>query len=286
MPKKVLDETQTEVVAPEDSVANEEDEDIDEMNPDLEDEEEEDTDEDEDGEEVDEEDLEDDEADQKPKPAKEEPQKPAQSPEENAKYAAARRASEKKEQDTRRRLDTFLQANGYSSYEDFINSNGLSAEEEQGLREEARKMGYDADAYVETHIDEKYVKTLRKKDEATRLKEEVEKARRDRIQSDLESFTKNYPTVNVTELVKDPNFAKFAKGKTETQSLLEIYNDYVDLFGAIRQKSAEKIVSKQQRSTGSGGSSNVTLSARQRTIMNDWNKRYPSMPMKPEDFAD
>lgn len=43
---------------------------------------------------------------------------------------------------------------------------------------------------------------------------------------------------------------KFAKGKTSTQSLTEIYGDYVDLFGEIQNETVQKTVSKKKGQPG------------------------------------
>lgn len=225
--EKVLDETQKEVVAPEEATEEE----VDEMS----DAELEEEDEEEDEEEVEDEELDEDPAEE-PKPEEEPLPKPAQSPEENAKYAAARRQSEAKERETRKQLDALLRATGYDSYEDYMNSNGLTKEEEDKLRADAERLGYDEKEFIENYLDEKYAKILRKKDEAARLKAEADKAQQERVQADLEAFQKNYPSTNVQTLLADAKFAKFAKGKTATQSLMEIYEDYVDLFGEIRQE--------------------------------------------------
>lgn len=287
--KKALDEAQDEVVAQEES---DDEEDIldGKENPEEDDEEgdeegspeNEDNDDGEDAEdEEDNDDLSDEDVEgESPKKLS----KPAQTPEENARYAAARREAEKKEEEMRKKLNNLLQANGYDTYDDFINSSGLTDDERADLEKEAKAYGYNVDEYIDEYLDKKFAKVMRKKDEATRLKAEADKIQQERVKTDLDNFSKNYPSVNVTELLKDAKFMKFAKGKTSTQSLTEIYGDYVDLFGEIQNETVQKTVSKKERSTGSGSSSSVTLNSRQQKMLKEWNARHPENPLKPEDF--
>ena len=291
--KKVLDETQEEVVAPEKSEieAEAEEESVEleaeaeaedgEPVPDDEDSEEPDDEEDD----VDGEEISDAEVKTEPEPSEEDKlPKPVQSPEDNARYAAARKTAEAEERELRKKLNNLLQASGYDSYDAFMKSNGLPVEEERMFREEAKVLGYNEDDFISNKLDERYVGILRKKDEAERLKNEADKLQGDRIQGDFEQFSKNYPNINVNQLLADQKFAKFCKGKTNSQNLSEIYADYIDIFGGIRQETAQKIVSKAQRSTGSGASTGAGISDRQRNMRTEWNKRHPDNPMKPEDF--
>lgn len=157
------------------------------------------------------------------------------------------------------------------------------------LEAQAKETGKDPELMKE-------IKTL--KDEIRELKGERQaqkQAEQQRATADaawfkqLQEFEEAYPDVDLDKLNSNERFLKFIKGKL--LPLKEVYEDFVELIGDTAAETMAKAKSKEARSTSSGKSAKTSdghtygLTEAQKREVDEWNKRYPKMPMSYREYA-
>jgi hypothetical protein len=132
----------------------------------------------------------------------------------------------------------------------------------------------------------KAIAKSKKDDEADRLKAQAEKAWND----NLKDFKEKHPDVDIEKLDKDPKFLKFTKGKGGMLS--DIYDDFLEFIGDAQKDFAEKVKLNSDRSTSSGrdkGSADggtYGLSDDEKSLVDDYNRRYPKAKMTYKEFSE
>lgn len=106
-----------------------------------------------------------------------------------------------------------------------------------------------------------YPKALRAKRKA---QEDAAKQEETRVR-EVSEFTENFPDVNLTELLSDPAFGKFAGKRVQHESLTNVYRDYLSFVGEVKADTEKKAQVKARQAaakakstpgslTGNGGS--------------------------------
>jgi glutamyl/glutaminyl-tRNA synthetase len=95
-------------------------------------------------------------------------------------------------------------------------------------------------------------KIKKEAEEAARKEAELKEAEKAEFERMTEEFNAKYPDVNIEALANNPKFFKFAQRSNPNLSLMEIYEDYVELVGSAEAEALKKYQSKANRSTNSG----------------------------------
>lgn len=107
-----------------------------------------------------------------------------------------------------------------------------------------------------------YHKALREKRKA---QADAEKQEETRVK-EVSEFVESFPDVNLTELLSDPAFGKFAGKRVQHESLTNVYRDYLSFMGEVKADTEKKAQVKARQAaakakstpgslTGNGGSS-------------------------------
>lgn len=84
------------------------------------------------------------------------------------------------------------------------------------------------------------------KQEETRVKE-------------VSEFVENFPDVNLTELLSDPAFGKFAGKRVQHESLTSVYRDYLSFMGDVKADSEKRVQVKARLAAAKAKSSPGSL---------------------------
>lgn len=268
--QKALDEAQKEVVVPEEEEAEEVEEiqeeeseaiELDDIS------EEEDSFEEQDGEE-----------EEEPDEAEaEEPAKPAQTPEENAQWAQRRREAEQKAKEKTDKLNKILKPYGVETLAELDEQTNANIDPKtlERLKNEALEKGYDEEDYIDRYAMKKKVNMLLAQKEAEKAERERAQALAEKTRLDIEEFAAVYPKDDFGKLLKDEDFIEFADGKWATNSPTQLYARYRKFKGIDKAAELQKAVSRAERTTGSGKSPTIMLSAKDQEALNDFNKSAP-----------
>lgn len=124
--------------------------------------------------------------------------------------------------------------------------------------------------------------------QAKKTEEENQKKADEEWNKQVEEFSGKYEDIDLEKLAKDQKFIKFASKRTGT--LLEKYEDYIELVGETEAETVAKVMSKELRSTsgGKGNNSGGTygLTDEQKRTVDEWNKKNPRMQMSYKEFAE
>lgn len=265
--KKVVNDTQEEV---EDLNGSNEQDNNEEVDNGIEDEEDFDV--------IESDDLEDEEEnEEETKPGTKTETETKQTKEDNAKYAAARREAEAKLKETNKELETLK-----SKFNSVLTSE-IDDKQIAKWKSEAIEKGIDADFYVsvmETKIDNQKIKAERA---ITTAEKERDKIAKSKMDAEIDELKKQH-NVDISTLMDNQSFKKFAKHKIGNQSLSEIYSDYKEIVGTVKETTIKNTQSKRDRGTGTGGTANSTLTPSQQRFNKEWNARYPNIPLNESDF--
>lgn len=208
-------------------------------------------------------------------------EKPKQSAEENAKYAAARREAEKIAKESEKK---------YLDLKNKFNSI-LSSEIDDKRRDElikiAEEKGIDPEDFIEREENRLFRAKVKAKEALAEAEKEHEKNAKEKAKADFAEFGKAYPNIDLDKLLKNPSFEKFSKHKLGNQPLVEIYADYEEIVGTVKNTSYKNAISKEERSTGSSeGTSKVQLTSSQAKRLKEWNERNPDFKMSAKEFLE
>ena len=183
--------------------------------------------------------------------------KKAQTKEENAEFARKRR-----EQETQAKIDKASREARVKAIIDIVGTNPYTQEpienETDVLIYEEMK-AYEKNGGDPVADQAKIIKGIYNKDRSKREQEEKEaQAKLDadqKAKSEIEEFTKAYPSVDLNKLLKDENFADYADGKYGKRTLVQLYEGFNKLHKAPEVKQdvsleAQK-VANEKASTGS-----------------------------------
>lgn len=186
-------------------------------------------------------------------------EKPTQSKEENSKYAAARRDAENKVKEQEKKLNKVLQTFGFKSIEEY--------EKKIDSKEE-----------FATEFDQ--MKNYIAKKE---INEEMEKLAKIKFDEDVKELTSKYPHLDVSKLGENESFMSFADGKFGKKKLVDIYDDYNKFFKGFNIKQ-NKDIDTNRATGGTQNSGFLGLNANEQRTLEEWNRKNPDMIMTPDEF--
>lgn len=93
---------------------------------------------------------------------------------------------------------------------------------------------------------------LKKSDQEKKQQEEAKKKQQEESIKQIDEFNEKYPDVDVEKLAQNSKFKKFFEKSNPKLTLLEVYEDFVDLVGGIESETMAKIQSNVARTTTSG----------------------------------
>ena len=105
------------------------------------------------------------------------------------------------------------------------------------------------------------------------------------VAADAEEFSRRYPEVDLGRLDADRAFRRFCGSRYGREPISELYEDYLELTGSVREAAAISAESKTRRATGSGGgSAGENLTAEQQRSLDEWNRAFPDMKMTAKEY--
>ena len=170
-----------------------------------------------------------------------------QSKEENSKYAAARR---KAEQESQAKIDAAYKDGLLSAYKGKINPYTNTEIKDLTDVEVYEDMYKLAESGKDPLKDYASYTADKKREEARIQKEKEEKE--EKAQQEIDEFSKKYPDVNISSLLKDEMFLDYAEGKNRT--LVETYESFSKFKRNFRNegvKTAKKTIANNISSPGS-----------------------------------
>lgn len=130
-----------------------------------------------------------------------------------------------------------------------------------------------------------YERAMRELQAMQDSREASERQQMEFIAADAEAFARRYPEVDLARLDEDRDFRRFCGSRYGREPISELYEDYLDLTGRVREAAAFSAESKTRRATGSGGGSGgVSLTAAQQRSLDEWNRAFPDMKMTAKEF--
>lgn len=177
---------------------------------------------------------------EKKKKSKEE----AQNKEERARQAQARREREAKEREAREeaiRQEAYLKAK--------LEANKVNTFTNQPIKDKYDLEVFEAQKALEAEgkdptadLPAKLAEKERERAKIAKEKADKEKEVNDRIDREFNEFKEKYPNVKASEVLKDPDFKKFTKGRLGTGdvSLAELYGDFIELKSKYGGKKEEE----------------------------------------------
>jgi len=165
----------------------------------------------------------------------------------------------------------------FESIEEFTEYGQKLKEAEQ--RERAEEEGKTLAEIQQEDADKEYLARKRQEDSEKADKEKAD----ERVKEDLAELTERYPDVDVSNLLTNDSFLKFAGTRLGHEPLADLYSDFVDLVGTA-EKNGRLKDTRGSRSTGSGDQGGVRLSAGQQRALEEWNRNYPELKMTPKEF--
>ncbi|MBR2070404.1 MAG: hypothetical protein IJ981_03155 [Clostridia bacterium] len=169
--------------------------------------------------------------------------------ESNAKFAAERRAKERKEAEEKAyRRGIIDSLGGKNPYTNEPIEDDADVEEFLTMREIEKKGGdptYDYAKYVKEKAREKAKETAKAQEEASK---------KEWFSNDLAAFIDKHPDVDVDKLIEDKAFQAFAEGKVGNKPLADIYDRYCAIFGNVEKKAQEKANKMFAKAKASPGS--------------------------------
>ena len=176
--------------------------------------------------------------------------KPKQSDDLNREYARKRREAENAKKIEEARVQTVIETlGGVNPFTNEPMTDAADVEEYQLMKRIEKDGGDPVTDYS------KY----RKKADKEGAKKARETAEKDEwFANDRASFVKNHPDVNISELLRDPNFQGYADGKVGRVPLSDIYKGYTALTRAVDGKAkdlAAQAIANRQASPGSAATS-------------------------------
>jgi len=120
------------------------------------------------------------------------------------------------------------------------------------LQQEAKEHGTDPDLLKEIKELKKELSEIKQESKEKKEQIEKEKAAVESFGKQVSDFKTKYPDVDFENLDKNEKFVRFAKRSHPSLSLVDIYEDFIDLASGAEKEAIAKIQSSVNRSTSSG----------------------------------
>ncbi|MGE5328004.1 MAG: hypothetical protein ACM3KR_00650 [Deltaproteobacteria bacterium] len=144
---------------------------------------------------------------------------------------------------------------------EIVRANKAEAERQavlDSLREEARNEGTSPELLAEIKSLKTEIASIKQKEQEAQMIIENQRIANEKWQSQENEFIEKYPNVDLAKLDNDEKFIKFVKRSSPALTLVEKYEDYMELVGGAESLAMEKFKLNSERSTGSGkGAGNV-----------------------------
>lgn len=125
-------------------------------------------------------------------------------------------------------------------------------QELEALQKEAKDTGTTPELLSEIKALKAEIAEFKSERQARKQAEEEQKKAAEAYQQQFADFAKKYPDIDLEKLGKDEKFTRFAKRSHPSLTLIEVYEDYVDMIGGAESEAAKKIMANIERSTSSG----------------------------------
>ena len=163
---------------------------------------------------------------------KENTSKTKQSREENSRQAQLRREREQKEKEEKLKREAYVKGQLDSTKVNTFTNQEITDEydlEIYKLQQKIKERGGDP---IED-LPRELAKIEREKAQKLSQEQELEKARNEKAKNDYKEIKEKYPRLDVNNLLQDPNFKAFSKKRIESESLLELYEDFKEFKKSI-----------------------------------------------------
>lgn len=169
----------------------------------------------------------------------------------------------------------------FKSIEEFQEYGQRIKEAEQ--KERAEEEGKTLAEIQQEDADKEYLAKKRQEDSERANNEKVQEMANTRAKEDLAEFAERYPDIDVSNVITNEAFKKFAGTRLGVEPLADLYDDFTELVGEA-EKNGRLKDTRGNRSTGSGNQGGVRLSASQQRDLEEWNRQYPELKMTPREF--
>lgn len=165
----------------------------------------------------------------------------------------------------------------------------LKAQQElEMLEQQAKTTGKDPELLQAIKAIEKKIESLEGERTAQKQAEEQRKSVTENWNKQVAEFQESFSDVNLEALEKNTKFIDFIQGSGWT--LKQAYEKYLKIINEAEKEAFFKAISKESRSTPGGKSANLGgdsagLTAEQKKLVDDWNKKYPKMKMTYAEYA-
>jgi len=171
----------------------------------------------------------------------------------------------------------------FASFEEFLEYGKRYSQEQ--LKVKAQKANRPVEELEQDDEDKKFLKQLREKEAEKAESEKKAQEHQEWLGKDLSAFIAKYPDVDAGKLEANPKFKKFAGSRLYQEPLATLYEDFREFTNDTEAAALAKQASKDERSTGAGGSSrDSVLTAAEQKELNEWNARYPNEKMTAAEF--
>lgn len=220
----------------------------------------------------------------------------ARQAEEHQRNAAMKAARQSGEQEAEKRLkkqyDAMIAGMGvpnpytgkpFGSFEEF-QAYGKRYKQEQ-LKEKAQKENRPVEELEQEDEDKRFLKQLRAESAQKAESDKKAQERQEWLANDLAAFIAEYPDVDAGKLEANAKFKEFAGSRLYQEPLAKLYESFRKFTSDTEAAALAKKASKDERSTGAGGSSkDSVLTAAEQKELNEWNARFPNEKMTAAEF--
>ncbi|MFD2330081.1 hypothetical protein ACFSR7_12585 [Cohnella sp. GCM10020058] len=126
------------------------------------------------------------------------------------------------------------------------------AQELKDLEDEADEKGASPELLAEIKALKADLNGIKKEKEEREQAASAEKAREEAWNKQVTAFKEKHADVDIDQLGQNDRFVKFLSRANPSLSLLEVYEDFLDLVGGAEAAAIAKIKSNNDRSTASG----------------------------------
>jgi len=122
----------------------------------------------------------------------------------------------------------------------------------EALKDEAKETGTTPELLKRIETLEKKLSEAEQEKEDKKRQVETEKQQQEAWDTQVSEFAEKYPDIDIDKLDKNEKFLKFVKRSNPNLTLVEVYEDFVEMVGGAEAEAIAKIQSNIDRSTSSG----------------------------------
>lgn len=126
------------------------------------------------------------------------------------------------------------------------------AAELKELEKEADQYGADPELLKEIRDLQKELTDLKKAETDRQQQKSAQEAAQKAFEKSVADLQEKHPDLDTAKLFENEKFVKFAKRSHPSLSLIEVYEDYLDMASEAEKEAIEKIKANSGRSTSSG----------------------------------